>query len=760
MTGPVPEVGVREVRAVVQQVWRPGSKHETCDLVLLRGRPRWSGPALVEGLDGPVRVGVAASPMAVLDQLSLHPGERLVVVTDVGEPDLGADLLSRAWRERVVAPDPWGAVALTFRVTRAGAVDPLLVKEGEEVAQVLLDLAPSGGWPAPASGIVTRDHALRSLATHVLGTPRDLDAAGLLEWSRDPAGGLSLRDLPARARDALVRWAVERCGQGAVPVLRLAVAGHGTEALHLGLVIHLALRVAGGGVAKGAVGARLGRPAVPEHALSAWGELCHAWALRQLETNRLAALRVLADADAEAAELQLGSACVESDLLPSGLLARLRECASALTDAATSPGERSLAVLEARWSRARRHSLAAEDPTATSVAMAVRLVRWLAVTEDQPPAAHLEQALRRQVNVGAWVDRARQVVANGVGDGVVAAGLGAVHERATARRAVEDHRAARQLAAAVRNDAAPGSVVPVEEALERLVEPIVQGSELVLLVVLDGMSAAVACELVESVVGRDWVEQQRDPDLGRDVLLAGLPTVTEVSRASLLSGRRTRGGQREERSGLSAALGRETPLFHLGDLVSVPGRDLPLEVHEAVQSGANPVVGVVLNAVDDALSGGDPARTRWTVDAVRHLPALLERARVAGRVVLLTSDHGHVVDRGPDGDVFFQRPGAGARWRPAAEDVRDDEVRLRGSRVQLGDGDVVAAVAETLRYKQRNEGYHGGAALAELAIPFVALARRGWHVAGWAAVPPSAPAWWEGPVELDATGRSDGTLFS
>ncbi len=276
---------------------------------------------LVDGPDGPVRVGVASSPMAVLDQLSLHQGERLVVVTDVGERDLGADLLSRAWRERVVAPDPWGAVALTFRVTRAGAVDPLLVKEGEEVAQVLLDLAPSGGWPAPASGIVTRDHALRSLATHVLGTPRDLDAAGLLEWSRDPAGGLSLRDLPARARDALVRWAVERCGEGAAPVLRLAVAGHGTEALHLGLVIHLALRVAGGGVAKGAVGARLGRPVVPEHALSAWGELCHAWALRQLETDRSAALRVLADADAEAAELQLGPACVESDLLPSGLLA-------------------------------------------------------------------------------------------------------------------------------------------------------------------------------------------------------------------------------------------------------------------------------------------------------------------------------------------------------------------------------------------------------------------------------------------------------
>lgn len=43
----------------------------------------------------------------------------------------------------------------------------------------------------------------------------------------------------------------------------------------------------------------------------------------------------------------------------------------------------------------------------------------------------------------------------------------------------------------------------------------------------------------------------------------------------------------------------------------------------------------------------------------------------------------------------------------------------------LSNGDVRAAVSETLRYKQRSEGYHGGAALAESTIPFVVLARRG-----------------------------------
>jgi hypothetical protein len=332
-----------------------------------------------------------------------------------------------------------------------------------------------------------------------------------------------------------------------------------------------------------------------------------------------------------------------------------------------------------------------------------------------------------------------------------------VHAAASDRRAAIDQAAAAQLALAVAQDEPTGRVVPVENALVQLVQPLAS-TELVLLLVLDGMSSAVAAELVESAGSLGWVEHQRDPAQGRDVLLAGLPTLTKVSRTSLLAGRLRTGGQREERSGLAEVLGETTVLFHLADLQARPGRDLPDEVREAVQDSSQPVVATVLNAVDDALSGGDPARTRWTIDAVRHLPELLERARASGRVVLLTSDHGHVIDQGPDSDVLFQRSGAGARWRSPVGDVRDDEVRLTGSRVLEGGGDVIAAVGERLRYKQRSEGYHGGAALAELAVPFVMLTRPRYQVHGWSQVGSVSPGWWH------ASGRvveeEDGTLFS
>ena len=53
----------------------------------------------------------------------------------------------------------------------------------------------------------------------------------------------------------------------------------------------------------------------------------------------------------------------------------------------------------------------------------------------------------------------------------------------------------------------------------------------------------------------------------------------------------------------------------------------------------------VLNTIDDALDRSDPGGTEWTADTVKHLLPLLERARRARRVVVLTSDHGHVIER-------------------------------------------------------------------------------------------------------------------
>ena len=56
-----------------------------------------------------------------------------------------------------------------------------------------------------------------------------------------------------------------------------------------------------------------------------------------------------------------------------------------------------------------------------------------------------------------------------------------------------------------------------------------------------------------------------------------------------------------------------------------------------------------------------------------------------------------------------------ARWRTG--EPNDGEIALSGPRVLLGDGRVVVPWREEIRYTRRRAGYHGGASLAEMAVP-------------------------------------------
>ena len=137
----------------------------------------------------------------------------------------------------------------------------------------------------------------------------------------------------------------------------------------------------------------------------------------------------------------------------------------------------------------------------------------------------------------------------------------------------------------------------------------------------------------------------------RGAALAVLPTVTEVSRTSLLCGELRTGGQEAERRGFEALWRAHglpgAALFHKKPLDSArPGHAVAGDVAAAIADvTGQPLVTCVLNTIDDALDRSDPGGTEWTADAVRHLLPLLERARYAGRVVVLTADHGHVVER-------------------------------------------------------------------------------------------------------------------
>ena len=256
------------------------------------------------------------------------------------------------------------------------------------------------------------------------------------------------------------------------------------------------------------------------------------------------------------------------------------------------------------------------------------------------------------------------------------------------------------------------------------------------------MSAAVACELAEEITGsRIWTEIGRHSD-GREGALAVLPSATTFSRTSLLCGQLRSGSQAQERAGFTAFWqGRKAVLFHKGGLAAGAGAVLNEDVRAAISESAA-IVGVVLNTIDDTLRDGrEGSAPTWRLRDVTYLQELLSAAAGAGRPVILTSDHGHVIDRG---EGIHPAASESARYRQGQPG--DGEVLVSGPRVLSAGGTVVLPWDERIRYTPRKAGYHGGASLAEMIIPVLAFVPSAAPCPkGWTSYDNPAlhePTWW------------------
>jgi hypothetical protein len=252
--------------------------------------------------------------------------------------------------------------------------------------------------------------------------------------------------------------------------------------------------------------------------------------------------------------------------------------------------------------------------------------------------------------------------------------------------------------------------------------------------------------------GDGWTEALLPGQNRRGAALAVLPTLTEVSRASLLCGELRTGGQDTERRGYDALTRAHrlpgAALFHKKPLDSSRlGFAVADDVAEAIADvTGRPLVTCVLNTIDDALDRSDPGGTDWGTDAVKHLAPLLDRAHRAGRIVVLTADHGHIVERRQGTQRAYPGISSG-RSRPAAEPAGDGEILVAGPRVLRHDGRAVLAVDEHLRYGPLKAGYHGGGAPAEAVVPVAVLVPGAVpENVSLLLAPPQEPTWWIDPV--------------
>ncbi len=744
---PAPALTPAQLRSHVAEARR---KAPDARVIGVQAAGGWAGGDRVECDGREYAVVTADSPLALRGALRAAEGCPLptVVLTAAADVELGLDVRARLARRQLLSLDLWEAVRAQFR---ARDVDPAV--RNTAVGRALLEHAPAGGYPPVPTGLLDPGTAWRCVFRHALGMPDgEPTEAGLVAWAlSDRATDGRYAALPADLRDAARRRLLDALGPAAGVVLDVVEGGAGADAAAVGLALEVVYAEEPLPPDLAAAAARLerlhgGRPvpaAVARRVARAAGE-----ALARLHEDEAARHR--RRADALLAEAQATPALYRGTQTPGSWEARLARFADAVGRAAADrpgpPDPDGVAECRARLRDLDAHALRAAFPEVFARAeAAARLLAWLAAGPTPPadPAA-LAAAYRDDL---AFADRARDRISGGEAGAALSAAYRGLEE--AAHRARADFN--RAFAAAAAAGDLPGTLA-VEGALDAAVVPAVGAGHRVLLVLLDGLSWAVAHELLPDLRRQGWQEQtwlpSGDPP---PPLLAAVPSVTEFSRASLLCGRLTRGDAAAERAGfaahpgLAAACDRKHPpaLFHKATVTDGPRGALSDDVRLAVLSEKARAVAVVVNAIDDELAGAEQVRGRWTLDAIRPLAALLQAARDGGRLVILAGDHGHVWHR--DRAEYRKAADAGERWRPAAGPPGPGEVVARGPRVQDGRGGdaVIVPWAEGVRYGVAKKGYHGGVTPQEMLAPLVLLSH--------AAAPPrkglqpcrlGTPEWW------------------
>ena len=389
---------------------------------------------------------------------------------------------------------------------------------------------------------------------------------------------------------------------------------------------------------------------------------------------------------------------------------------------ARADAQEALAAAEEAFDAVRAHGRKRDrDTEIRAAADAVRLARWLATPEEPPGDAGRE--LRPGCSApgpGPTAPSPRSPAPTPAGCRALAQVYAALWERARNRRAELDADFARRLAAWTEASSASDDLLLVENLLDRIARPVAEQRPPVI-VVLDGMTAAAGIELAGELTSRGgWLEGGRRED-GREPVLATVPSVTAISRTSLLTGTLRTGDQAQEKRRLRRLLGqaqvRALPQGRPRPRARpFPGQPGPRRDRQRRHRGRRrpqrdrrrPGQG---KARPGPLDPGSRSRTCARSSTRLAAPA----ARSSSPPTTATSS-----TRG-DGP---QSPRAASRTPPATARVPRDQARspcaARASS-STGRERVVAAVDETIHYTPRRAGYHGGASLAEVVVPVITL---------------------------------------
>lgn len=744
-----------QVNAVLQR--SNGSK-----VIGIHAQGRWTGDRLqfdgtqkylIEQCDSPLAVRIA------LQQAQQEPDKTKgqdhiirVLITTLSENDLAEDILIRLAKQRLFTIDPWQIVKSLFRAT---SLDPRLI-EHRWIPEVLMDWMPAYRYAPVMGGFLDAEVIWPLLLKHGFYLKADRpELTTLLEWSVEEENVQRYQHANEEFRAAAVEWLAGLIGPTVKAILHCVAQNELPDALPLGLAAEVIYHPETHGKLDKAVGKLeerfLNGTAFPQPIMQTWS-LAARQTLNGLPATYLST--VVQRSDAILKEISADQFAHLSSISEQGFNQHLTQLSKYLIAVVKKPTQVNLTRLKQVYTKVEQHQQlldAANQRRLQRMQMSLRLAQWLVNYQASPiPAPKaLEEAISYHIQDGGFLDWARLTLPMAEPHRELAKAFGKLFDAVTEIRESQSYQFAKLLQDWTAIGSMRKSFTLIENILETVISPLA-ATHPILLIVMDGMSLAVCNELLSDLEQQNWhlLAPKDASQLSIQAGLAAIPSITEVSRASLLCGQIKKGTQSKEKPGftkhpaLLQHCKRNAPplLFHKDALQSCEASVLSNELHGAIGSKTNRVIGLVINAVDDLLSKGEQVDIAWTCDRIKVLHPILEAARTAGRVVIITSDHGHVLHHGSK----YQPPKQSERWRKDNGKPKDNELRLEGDRVIApGGNSVIAPWSEKIRYcTNKKNGYHGGINPQEMIVPIAALASYDTHFENWEITDISFPNWW------------------
>ncbi len=747
----MPSLIPEQLRAQIDR-WRDRRGWESERVFAIRTDFPYVGPAQITCDGFAVRVADCRSDLEARDLLlglSGEDGQGLLLLMRTEEDRIGEDVRARFAGKTLQTLDPREVLK---EIYQAATIDPRISNDDALIEALVMSGAVGAGRKAPG-GTLDLDFAWSVILRQPDLMNQRPDLVEILRWSLDEERWAGVRALKEDLIPSFFDWVGERAGAVARCLESLFTTDQTNLYLPLGLVagdlFHERLdKVDGAADARVRIENYLNGKLLKPTEAAMWSH-----AAREVLDKRQPEERDRISAQVDAVlevikALPLASAFTYSK---QGFKDRWLCFADDIDRLGKRKWETGSRAVFNSLRQLEDHALAKLHTTRLAKAeMAVRLAGYeVSFAPHRKRATGLSDSAREFAANDSFIDLARFALSWGDPLAEVADVYGRLVRRAAKARIEAQVDLGERLCHwhADNEDGSKG-LIPIEDVVARCVEPLASLRP-VLLLVMDGMNFPAFHQLSRSLERSGWAAQRKVGDEFPTRVMSVLPSVTEHSRWSLFSGkvqalpRSSEVVAFREHTALADVRSKGKPLlFTKSDLGSEDSAALSTKVRDALAGSEHRVVAVVINAIDDQLKTRGQLSLDWKVQDIGILPAILEAADQGKRMVVLTSDHGHIPEM--ENTKAIERKAEGeARYRQGV--VSDDsERKFTGQRIEsaIGAPSIILPITETLRYGQKAAGYHGGACDLEVLIPLAVFGAPEDEIDGYEAVDAPQPDWW------------------